>query len=486
MDPESDEWLLMDGCYSEAERSDDMALKLEGLRIALNEPLTSHLGMTIKEITRCARRLRELADIAQVKRDCVAHVLHHLNVVLPCMCQSLQTMRDYYLLCSLSKKNRWRSMYHDMKEEANGLPLHERFHLYYGYVTLLRNFFTRCPPLRYEMEMLECQLMDLREARDIEHPCQVLLGPLALLPVTYRPDPISHWAENVFSPGPRTPIKNTEKTLSLGPNRELGHYSIPVFSKVLFRQSFDKDAVSLTAFLNSHDNCAYLLLRMTKDWKPWFSIRGVHELCIRRRGSSLELRRWSLKANRAKPWAILGFNTWEGIAASSSPAGNPAATARQELTRAADIAIMYCTFMSLKAKNRRTVQWASKELALGEEHKLFQTQILDDGKNHLLTVYKDKATGYFRLHAAVHDGELRQCPVWTAFVTEQPKLPNWLTRNPAKRKVWLSDIQLFVFCKQYREENQHKGPAGQFQIHFAEEGAAESFEAIFYPPQHGD
>lgn len=42
-------------------------------------------------------------------------------------------------------------------------------------------------------------------------------------------------------------------------------------------------------------------------------------------------------------------------------------------------------------------------------------QIIDDGYKHSLIVFEDLQTRGIRLHAAVWDGELRQCPVWTAF-----------------------------------------------------------------------
>lgn len=42
-------------------------------------------------------------------------------------------------------------------------------------------------------------------------------------------------------------------------------------------------------------------------------------------------------------------------------------------------------------------------------------QIIDDGFEHSLTVYQDHKSGGLRLHAAVWNGELRKCPVWTAF-----------------------------------------------------------------------
>lgn len=163
---------------------------------------------------------------------------------------------------------------------------------------------------------------------------------------------------------------------------------------------------------------------------------------------------------------------------------------------------MYCTFISLKAEAgaQDLTQCGPQELSLGGEHKLFQayvhlTQsknnqlikkrcISDGGYDHSLIVYQDRATGAFRLHAAVWEGKLRQCPVWTAFgtthtlllkeqnhnvntvtVNEQYMDPNWLTRV-SSHKVRLKDLRLFVFCKRYREYRQRRGPAGEFQINF--------------------
>lgn len=44
-------------------------------------------------------------------------------------------------------------------------------------------------------------------------------------------------------------------------------------------------------------------------------------------------------------------------------------------------------------------------------------QIIDDDYQHSLIVYEDTRTQGMRLHAAVWNGELRTCPVWTAFGT---------------------------------------------------------------------
>lgn len=105
-----------------------------------------------------------------------------------------------------------------------------------------------------------------------------------------------------------------------------------------------------------------------------------------------------------------------------------------------------------------------------------------------------------RLHAAVWDGELRACPVWTAFgtfgdlsiytsihppstihhppamisltdptdpisVTHQSASSRWLTRK-SKHCVWINEIKLYVFCDKYKEANMRRNKVGAFEIHF--------------------
>lgn len=115
-------------------------------------------------------------------------------------------------------------------------------------------------------------------------------------------------------------------------------------------------------------------------------------------------------------------------------------------------------------------------------------RVFDDGFKHSLIVYEDRATRALRLHAAVWDGELRQCPVWTAFglfrpkcpsalltlfslpatVTHQSASPTWLKRV-SRHRVRLADVQLYVFCRQYRQQNQRRGAIGAFEINFVSE-----------------
>lgn len=81
-----------------------------------------------------------------------------------------------------------------------------------------------------------------------------------------------------------------------------------------------------------------------------------------------------MNANNSKIWAKLCFNAWEGMAWYSLPVSTvlPSILQNTLLTAATDIVLMYCTFVSLKARNLRTLQCGPKELALGKEKELFQ------------------------------------------------------------------------------------------------------------------
>jgi hypothetical protein len=143
--------------------------------------------------------------------------------------------------------------------------------------------------------------------------------------------------------------------------------------------------------------------------------------------------------------------------------------------------LFYCTFLALKARNTLTIQIAPEEYKLHGEKRLFQAQIIDDGYKHSLIVYEDHHTKGIRLHAAVWEGELRQCPVWTAFVTHQSASPTWLTRR-SRHRVWLKDVQLYVFCQKYRQSNQRQNKASAFEIYFVSEEASKRFQEVFFPP----
>jgi hypothetical protein len=302
----------------------------------------------------------------------------------------------------------------------------------------------------------------LREAQAIPPPpVQVGAGPLVRFEALSAPDVsrTTHWAEQIFSlPLPsRTNFKSQHPSRSYGPHRPWGHLQMPPGSRVLFRRSFNDDKIALIVYMDGQDNCPYFLLRTFHMGGPWYSRHGAHELHIDRESGSLRLKRWSKTEACSKLWAVLYFETWE------------------------DLVLMYCTFLSLKAFNPLTLQLGSDEYHLRGERRLFQARIVDDGFRHSLIVYEDRLTRGYRLHAAIWDGELRQCPVWTAFVTDQASSPSWI-RRVNRHRVRIANIQLYVFCQKYQQQNQRRGSAGAFEINFVSEEASQRFRDVFAPP----
>ncbi len=139
---------------------------------------------------------------------------------------------------------------------------------------------------------------------------------------------------------------------------------------------------------------------------------------------------------------------------------------------------------------------------------MISSQIIDDGYQHVLMVFEDAITGGYRLHAAVWDGKFRACPVWTAFSKKpyHPFLSNhyihnsltlcfiyqltvvrsvppnvsssWLIRKTSRR-IWLRDIQPYVFFEKYRPAHQRRGRLGAFELAFAHSEAASRFHELF-------
>lgn len=130
---------------------------------------------------------------------------------------------------------------------------------------------------------------------------------------------------------------------------------------------FNERQITLIVYQSARDRCPYFLLRIYHMGSPWFSLRGAHELCVERDGSSLQFWRWSPNENCAKLWANLCFMTWEGTV----PFHNYL-RAVSDANSYIELVLMYCCFVSFKTRNSLTVQVATEDLILRGERKLFQ------------------------------------------------------------------------------------------------------------------
>jgi len=146
--------------------------------------------------------------------------------------------------------------------------------------------------------------------------------------------------------------------------------------------------------------------------------------------------------------------------------------------------LFHASFVALKSRCPLTVTVNADDYRLSGERRLFQAPIIDDGFEHSLAVFQDEKNGGLRLHAAVWKGELRRCPVWTAFVTYQSEHHDWLARRSSHR-IWIKDIQPYVFCKKYKVRHQIRR-GGEFEIYFVTSRAADEFEDIFRTESDGE
>ncbi|KAI1460434.1 hypothetical protein F4805DRAFT_392781 [Annulohypoxylon moriforme] len=451
---------LLNGCFHEADRADLVGFNLQGLRNALPEKFHPHLSGIIEEIFNTSRLLRDLAEQAQIHLSQLPAVFDYLNVILPCLCKTLRDIMAFYEDKSMNKEHRWRTMYHKLGNELPGTTLPARFIMYNQFLRLLQDLMTRSPNFDLNaMEVLRIRILQLREARKIPPPNPIRTDLIRRDEALdfWNQETNSHWAEAIFTqPLPsRREFKIKRHSDAFGPFQMLGHLpQVPRDVKILVKRSFDNDRISAIFFLQLQNQAPSLMVRSKVASQNWVSMLGVHELSIRRDNDSvLHLSTWCRKDQCIKPWANLSFLTWE------------------------EMVLFYCTFLCLRVRSQLTFKVNPSEFHLRKEKRLFQAQIIDDGYRHVLMVFEDTVTGGCRLHAAVWEGKLRACPVWTAFIPPNVS-SSWLLRK-SKRCIWLRDIQPYVFCETYRPINQRRGKFSAYELRFAHGEAATRFQELF-------
>ncbi|KAI0011645.1 hypothetical protein F4779DRAFT_626477 [Xylariaceae sp. FL0662B] len=455
---------LLNGCWLEADRASQVGLGLQGLRNALPEQLHPHLNAVINEIHITSRLLRDIMDQSHVHVSRVPAVLDYLNVVLPCLCKTLRDIMGYIEDKSLTKDRRWRMMYHKMGNELPGTTLPARFIMYNQFLRLLQDLLTRSVNFDLNaVESLRLRILQLREARQIPSPNPIRTDMIRKDEALefWSQETKSHWAEAIFTqPLPtRREFKKHGHSEVFGPLKKLGHLPpLPRDVKILVKRSFDNDSVSVIFFVQLSNQAPSVLIRTTHFSGSWCSVLGVHELCIyRKNDSTLTLERWSQSERRPKPWANLSFFTWE------------------------ELVLFYCTFICLKAHSPLTVNtFKHKGPMIRKERRLFQAQITDDEYLHVLNVFEDEPTGGYRLHATVLEGELRSCPVWTAFLPQD--MPASKIARKGSHCIWIYGIHIYTFCEDYQPNHQRRGKHGAaFKLQFVHGEAATRFKELFSP-----
>ncbi|RDL42259.1 Uncharacterized protein BP5553_02238 [Venustampulla echinocandica] len=457
------------GCWQEARRADKVADKLLVVRTALDPEYYENISAVLKEVESASRLLRDLYDLFPIYRSRVPVVLYYLNVILPTLCKSMRDMMIYIDNEELPIRTQWTLMSQRLSDQG-GITLAQRFAMYCeALISLIRSHLAGA--VAREAHALKKAPRHPSMNHALILPLRVTDPQVQIVPHHAPAAPSQkelekkrrHWAEKIFNDQPHstTGLRHRRGSRCFGPPMVESRLGIPPGSTVLFKLPFDKNRLSVTLYLHADGaDVTRLLCRWTdRFYNPIYSCYGVHELCVRRKGSSLQFRRWSNNKAHSTLWMALFFKTWERMV------------------------LFHAAFVALKARCPLSINVNPNDYGLAGEDVLFRGQIVDDGFEHSLAVIQDRKCGGLRLHAAVWNGELRRCPVWTAFVTYQSASSQWLYRRSSHR-IRLKDITPYVFCSTYKKKHQMKH--GDFEIYFVDRRAADAFEELFMEEETED
>ncbi|KAG4440300.1 hypothetical protein IFR05_004207 [Cadophora sp. M221] len=502
------------GAWREALRADKAVVHLLRIRTVLDLEFYDHITAVLREIESASRLLRDLYDLFPIYRSRVPIIVYYLDIILPSLERTIKNMMVYIDNDVFPARTQWTLMVERLGDQG-GMSLPTRFVMYVDLLTAdwtMLNLTGGVSSPLYDpttLELLRMRHLRLRLLQGIPAIMDRSLIPYVILappaPTVPHHAPIQpteadlevqrrHWAEKIFDDQPHstTGLRHRRESMCFGPPMVDVKLGIVHGSSVLFKLPFDKNRLSVTLYLQPDvPDMTRLLCRWLDPYmNPLTACYGVHELCVRRKGSSLQFRRWSVNKMHPKLWMALFFKTWE-----STYLPNPTQTLPKQFRRVdsgasistcgyletntsdAEMVLFHCAFGALKSRCPLTISVTPEDVCLTGEKRLFQGKIIDDGFEHILTVLQDHKCGGIRLHAAVRSGELRRCPVWTAFITHQSQSPQWLDRR-SRHRVWLRDIHPYVFCQKYRKKHQMKRH-GEFELYFVTEDAADAFQDMF-------
>ncbi|KAJ9631736.1 hypothetical protein H2203_000136 [Taxawa tesnikishii (nom. ined.)] len=102
---------------------------------------------------------------------------------------------------------------------------------------------------------------------------------------------------------------------------------------------------------------------------------------------------------------------------------------------------------------------------------LFKGEIEDDDFLHVLRLFCDEHTNGLRLEASVAEGQMKNMPVWTAFITNDFNSRGWLQWSQ-DRIIRLRDLRPYVFIEDYTPP---RARTGAFELSFTRKSYAEHF-----------
>ncbi|KAH7321853.1 hypothetical protein BKA65DRAFT_408802 [Rhexocercosporidium sp. MPI-PUGE-AT-0058] len=298
---------VLDGCLSEARRADQIVVALWGVRKELGNEFYDVITAVSRETESVSQLLRELQDLFLMYPPRVSFIVCFLDVLLPSLERTLKDMSTY-LNEPLPIRSRWELLNEKLVEQS-GMSIAARITMFVDLLAQLARFLSRSS--LYDPTALEITCSRILRLRKLQ---AFPLPPLNIL----QPPPVierAHWAQKIFDNKPQsvTAIKHHRDSLCFGPPMVGNQPQIPTESVILFKLSFDKNKISIMCYYDQAAPQVPIILCRWLDpyFNTLYSSHGAHELTVSRKGSSLQFRRWSLRANQSKIWAALFFKTYE-------------------------------------------------------------------------------------------------------------------------------------------------------------------------------
>jgi len=327
------------GCWREAQRADKAVVQLLRIRTVLDLEFREHITAVLREIESSSRLLRDLYDLFPIYRSRVPIVIYYLDIILPSFERTIKNMMVYIDNDAFPARTQWTLMVERLGDQG-GMSLPTRFVIspLYDPTTL---------------ELLRMRHLRLRLLQGIPAPPPPAIPHHApTQPTEADLEKRRHWAEKIFDDQPHstTGLRHRRESKCFGPPMVDIKLGITSGSRVLFKLPFDKNRLSVMLYLQPDGpNMTRLLCRWLDPYmNPLTACYGVHELCIRRKGSSLQFHRWSINTMNPKLWMALFFKTWEKMV------------------------LFHCAFGALKSRCPLTISVTSEDVCLPGETRLFQ------------------------------------------------------------------------------------------------------------------
>ncbi|KKY26746.1 hypothetical protein UCRPC4_g01437 [Phaeomoniella chlamydospora] len=209
-----------------------------------------------------------------------------------------------------------------------------------------------------------------------------------------------------------------------------GRYEMPLKLyqnyEFLFDLKFRSDReITIGFYVRAKDLRARLLFETRKRGTTRYSCRSLDALEFRRSDNVLHI--LTRETGTLQKWAQIKFKSIERLV------------------------VVHSTLVAMRSYDTFVPISKIPDFELNGEEEVFGATIEDDGFQHALRMYLDKKTKAVRLVASVFRGELKNTPIWTAFVHFSLAAIGWLipptTGHP--KRVLLCNLNRHITSPDY-------------------------------------